>query len=157
MICIESPRRRADEVSAPVALAPRSDRPLWFVEHTRGGAEWRRCRAGARLDLTTADLLLDHVFTEIARGEVTAGLVCLMNGLEHLRGGLTSGDWLRFSRRQWVHHPISVQVRQPSIRRRLMQLATASRGFAVLLGLMGPPAPREFGPGSAASLRRSAH
>jgi hypothetical protein len=138
MICIAgttAPAATREHGMSPVRHHP--GRPLWFVEETRSAANWGRCDEGHRLDLTTADLLLDHAFAAIANGALVPGLQSLVEGLAHLRGNLGPGDWSRFRHSVWANHPIGFQLREERMRRLIARMATANRGFAVLYGLIG--------------------
>jgi hypothetical protein len=137
MICIAGTTAAATRDHGVNGVRHHPGRPLWFVEETRSAADWGRCDEGHRLDLTTADLLLDHAFAAIANGQMVPGLQSLVEGLAHLRGNLGPGDWSRFRHSVWAHHPIGFQLREERMRRLIARMATANRGFAVLYGLIG--------------------
>jgi hypothetical protein len=92
VICVAPPPRN-DLAESPRIPYRRNDaRPLWFVRTMRSAADWQRCERGRRLAPETADLLLDHVFEQIAGGCLSDGVACLVDGLDHLARGARAGS-----------------------------------------------------------------
>lgn len=137
MICAAPPPdHRPRPARAPYRA--NDERPLWYVRATRSADDWARCDAGRRLDTDTSDLLLDHVFEQVATGEVEDGLACLVDGLAMICDSGERSCWRRFKRDKWSIHPLSALVWQPQIRAVIGRRAGGDRGFAALMSLVGP-------------------
>jgi hypothetical protein len=137
MICVAPP---PDSASRPPRAPYRAngERPLWFVRTTRSGEEWARCDAGRRLDVETADLLLDHVFEQLTARATADGLACLVDGLGHLCETGDRACWRRFAREKWSIHPLSSLLWQTRVRAAAGALPKGGSGFAALMALVGP-------------------